>query len=170
MIPRSFFWLFDLLVLCAAFLKAYTLSPFLYVWLSLVPAELRWLISESLALPDGTGSVVTLTLNAKGVLPPRRELLWILFSMVPATMLFVEMLVSLCDPSAAPGAGAPGGDELVCAICGFGTGLADPVCAQGAGRQPDVCLFFYDFEQREPGSLPAGFTLLLQPASGRRLL
>jgi len=37
MIHRRFFWLLDLLVLCAAFLKAYALSPFLYVWLSLAP-------------------------------------------------------------------------------------------------------------------------------------
>jgi len=94
MIPRRFFWLLDLLVLCAAFLTAYALSPFLYVWLSLAPAEVRWLIhlTKSLASPDGTGSIVALTLNAKGVLLPLRELLWILFCMVPATVLFVEIL------------------------------------------------------------------------------
>ena len=30
--------------------------------------------------------------ECQGVLPPLRELLWILFSMAPATVLFVEML------------------------------------------------------------------------------
>src|SRR5450759_5334134 len=92
MIPRRFFWLFDLLVLCAAFLTAYALLPFLYVWLSWMPAEIRWLIPESLALSDWIGSVVTLMLKGKGILPPLRELLWILLSVAPTTVLFVEML------------------------------------------------------------------------------
>ncbi|MBE3142949.1 MAG: hypothetical protein IMZ61_03380, partial [Planctomycetes bacterium] len=92
MIPRRFFWLFDLLVLCAAFLAAYALLPFQYVWLSLAPAEMRWLIPEFLILRDGTGSVVTFALNAKEALPPLRELLWILLSVAPTTVLFVEML------------------------------------------------------------------------------
>jgi hypothetical protein len=83
MIPRRFLWLLDLLVLCAAFLAACTLSSYLYSWLSLAPAEARWLIPEALALPSGTGWIVTLTLNAKGGAAAAGELRWILFSKAP---------------------------------------------------------------------------------------
>ncbi len=92
MIPRRFFWLLDLLVLCATFVIAYAMAPYLYTWLSSAPAEWRWLIPEALNLPDGVGSAATLSLIAKGILPPLRELLWILVIFAPATVLVVEML------------------------------------------------------------------------------
>jgi len=94
MIPRRFFWFLDLLVLCAAFLTAYALWPFLYGWLSLALSEVRWFLQlpEFLAWLDGTGPFVTLPLSPKDILPQMRDLLWILVSMAPATVLFVELL------------------------------------------------------------------------------
>ena len=88
MIPRRFFWLFDLLVLCAAFLTAYALLPFQHTWLSLAPATVGWLIPESVK----TEAAATLALNVRQPLPPLGEWFWILLSMTPATMLFMEML------------------------------------------------------------------------------
>ncbi len=92
MIPRRFFWLLDLLILCAAFVTAYILAPFIYVWLSSAPAEWRWLIPEALALPNGTGAFASLALNARGILPALRELVWILIIFAPATVIVVELL------------------------------------------------------------------------------
>ena len=94
MIPRRFFWFFDSLALCTAFLTVHKLFPFLYSWLSLIPTKVPWLIPilEKLALPATIVSNSTLTLNPNPILPPLRDLFWILFSMVPVTVLFVEIL------------------------------------------------------------------------------
>lgn len=90
MIPRRLFWFFDSLVICLAFLAAHELFPILYYWLLLLPAEALWLVPvmEKLALPDAVGSIVELNRN----LPPLVDLLWILISVAPVTVLFVELL------------------------------------------------------------------------------
>jgi len=94
MIPRRFFWLFDILVLCVAFFTAYALWPFLYGLLSLTLSDVRALIQfpQFLAWLDEAMSFVTQSLSKQWVMPQMRDLLWILFSMAPATVLFVEIL------------------------------------------------------------------------------
>lgn len=94
MIPRRFFWLNDLLIHCVSFLIAYALWPYLYDWLSLALSEARGLIQspEFLVWLDAIGPFGTLPLSPEEFLLQMRELLWILFSMAPATIFFGELL------------------------------------------------------------------------------
>jgi exopolysaccharide biosynthesis polyprenyl glycosylphosphotransferase len=80
MIPRRFLWLFDILTLAAAFLLAYALVPVLQPWLAKSGISRQpWIVL--LAAP----SVWT------GRLPPLTDVLWILATMVPTTVLFLEV-------------------------------------------------------------------------------
>ena len=94
MIPRRFFWFFDLLFLGSTFVTAYALFPFIYFEFSLMPAKVGWLIPilERLSVPDVVITFFTLVRNPNVSLPPLHDLLWILFSVIPVTVLFVEML------------------------------------------------------------------------------
>ena len=76
MIPRRIFWLFDLVVLVAAFWAVYALVPtFRPLLTSSGLLRARWL--QALAAP------ATWT----GQLPPMRELAWILAAIAPITLL-----------------------------------------------------------------------------------
>ncbi len=76
MIPRRFFWLFDLLVLAAAFLAAYSLVPRLQP-LFAPGGPLHWPWIVELASPA----------LWSGRLPPPADLLWIFLTMAPVTLL-----------------------------------------------------------------------------------
>jgi len=81
LIPRRFFWLFDLIGLGLAFLGAYVLAPRIQILVA--PGgflHLSWLEVLSPPLPDWIGQF-----------PPLMELLWILLMMIPATLLFMEV-------------------------------------------------------------------------------
>jgi hypothetical protein len=81
MIPRRFFWLFDLLVLIAAFLAARALVPRLApLFAPGGPLRTPWL--EALTSPA----------IWRGQLPPLAELLWILLVMAPSTLLMLSAL------------------------------------------------------------------------------
>jgi exopolysaccharide biosynthesis polyprenyl glycosylphosphotransferase len=78
MIPRRFFWLFDTLILGAAFLAAYFLVPRIQpLFAPGGPLWSAWL--EALAVPAG----------GSGRLPPLAELLWIFLTMAPATLMIL---------------------------------------------------------------------------------
>jgi len=82
MIPRRIFWLFDALVLAAAFTVAYRLVPSLVAFfVSSGISHQAWVIALS---PAGW----------TGQLPPLSEMIWILAAMVPATVLFLEIFGS----------------------------------------------------------------------------
>src|SRR2546423_3086447 len=81
MIPRRFFWAFDLLTLLVAFTVAYALIP------HLVPLfgpggflRISWL------------NILDLPSIGQGKLPPFSESLWILFTMVPTALLILSWL------------------------------------------------------------------------------
>jgi len=81
MIPRRFFGLFDLLILWAAFLAAYSLVPHLAPLFALGgPLRTHWL--ETLASPAVWS----------GQMPPLTELLWIFLMMAPVTLLVLGAL------------------------------------------------------------------------------
>ncbi len=88
MVPRRFFWFFDLLSLCLAFLIAYLFVPRLSVFLA--PGGLLrgipWV--EALSLPEGWN----------GVLPPFTGLLWILLVVSPTTILVLGVLKNHIPP------------------------------------------------------------------------
>jgi len=81
MIPRRFFWLFDLLVLGVAFLAAYSLVPRLApLFAPGGPLRTPWL--ETWVSPA----------LWSGQLPPLAELLWIFLVMAPSTLLILGVL------------------------------------------------------------------------------
>lgn len=94
MIPRRFLWLFDLTIICIAFLISYALSPYLYIGLSYMPVEIHKILSlpQEIVTTGGPISIVDQMVNAKDVLPEKRELFWILLTMIPAVILSLEML------------------------------------------------------------------------------
>src|SRR3990170_1999933 len=79
MIPRRFFWLFDLLILALAFLGAYSLLPS-YQSLFAPGGSLRlpWL------------DVLTPAIGS-GPLPPLAGWLWVYAAVAPPTLLFLEL-------------------------------------------------------------------------------
>lgn len=79
MIPRRFFWFFDLMVLCGAFAAAHGLIPYLGPLFQ--PGSRLRVWSELLAVPA----------NWSGQLPPLSESLWILLVMALATLMFIGL-------------------------------------------------------------------------------
>lgn len=79
MIPRRFFWLFDLMILCAAFAAAYWLVPYLGPFFR-VGSHLRGLF-YFLDVPS----------NWSGQLPPLSESLWILLVMALTTLMVIGL-------------------------------------------------------------------------------
>src|SRR5437016_7442232 len=90
MIPRRFFWLFDLLILVGAFLAAYALIPWVKPFFA--PGGRLWIsVLDVHTLPATNDE-----------LPPITEFLWILLAMAPTTILILELLKghsSLLDQS-----------------------------------------------------------------------
>jgi exopolysaccharide biosynthesis polyprenyl glycosylphosphotransferase len=81
MIPRRFFWLFDLLTLVIVFIAAYALIP--HVAVVFRPGgvlRVSWL------------SILELPSVGEGKLPPFSESLWILSAMVPTALLVLGLL------------------------------------------------------------------------------
>ncbi len=81
MIPRRFFWFFDLLVLSLAFLLAYELAPRAQALFTAGGPFSSFPINRYLLPP--TASVP---------FPPMPEFIWILVATVPVTVLFMELL------------------------------------------------------------------------------
>ena len=81
MIPRRFFWLFDLLILGAAFLAAYSLVP-----------RLAPLFAPSGPLRTSWLKALTSPVIWSGQLPPPSVLLWIFLVMAPAALLVMGAL------------------------------------------------------------------------------
>ena len=81
MIPRRIFWLFDLAILALAFLLAYAFVPGLQPFMG-PGGLLRSPGLRTLAIPA----------NWNGVLPPRSELLWVLFVTAPVTLAVLGAL------------------------------------------------------------------------------
>jgi exopolysaccharide biosynthesis polyprenyl glycosylphosphotransferase len=79
MIPRRFFWLFDLIILCAAFAVAYWLIPYLGPFIQSGSRVRVW--SDLLAVPT----------NWSGELPPLLESLWILLVMALTTLMVIGL-------------------------------------------------------------------------------
>jgi exopolysaccharide biosynthesis polyprenyl glycosylphosphotransferase len=81
MIPRRFFWLFDIIILSAAFFLGYFLVPRLQpLFLVGGPLYISWLKIFSLPPAEWIG-----------YFPPFSKLLWILFTTTPATILVMEL-------------------------------------------------------------------------------
>jgi exopolysaccharide biosynthesis polyprenyl glycosylphosphotransferase len=80
MIPRRFFWLFDILVLVAAFLTAYLLVP------SMDP-----LFADGGLLRDTWVEKLSIPTGWDGLLPPLTELLWLFVIIASGTLLFLEV-------------------------------------------------------------------------------
>ena len=81
MIPRRFFWLFDLLTLGGAFLAAYLIVP-----------QLQPLLAPSGLLRTGWIEVLSLPPNWGAQLPPLTGLLWIFLAVALTTILVLEVL------------------------------------------------------------------------------
>src|SRR5947207_2442152 len=79
MIPRRFFWLFDLLIICGAFALAYWLIPYLAPLLKEESHFRAW--SELLAVST----------NGSGQLPPLSESIWILLVMALTTLMVISL-------------------------------------------------------------------------------
>jgi exopolysaccharide biosynthesis polyprenyl glycosylphosphotransferase len=79
MIPRRFFWFFDLLILCGAFAAAYWLIPYLGPFIQSGSRVRAW--SDLLAVPT----------NWSGQLPPLLESLWILLVMALTTLVVMGL-------------------------------------------------------------------------------
>jgi exopolysaccharide biosynthesis polyprenyl glycosylphosphotransferase len=81
MIPRRFFWLFDIIILSTAFFLAYYLFPRLQpLFLVGGPLHISWLKFFSLPPAEWIG-----------YFQPFSKLLWILLATTPATVLFMEL-------------------------------------------------------------------------------
>jgi len=82
MIPRRFFWLFDVFILSAAFFLAYFIVPRIPpLFLAGGPLHISWL--KILSLPPA---------EWVGTLPHYSYLLWILLTTIPATIMVMEIL------------------------------------------------------------------------------
>jgi exopolysaccharide biosynthesis polyprenyl glycosylphosphotransferase len=79
MIPRRFFWLFDLTILCAAFAASHWLIPYLGPFFQPGSRLRAW--SDFLAVPT----------NWSGQLPPLSESLWILLVMALTTLMVIGL-------------------------------------------------------------------------------
>src|SRR5207248_6299623 len=77
MIPRRFFWAFDLFVLCGAFLAAYALVPFVKPLLEFLSA----------IEPHGLKTALTLQMAWADSLPTIAEAMWIVAAMAPAAFV-----------------------------------------------------------------------------------
>jgi hypothetical protein len=81
MIPRRFFWLFDFLMISAAFLAAYFFFPHIQHLLAMT--LLKWIPgTETIAAPRGWS----------GQLPPLLDLLWIFLTIVPTSLIVLGMM------------------------------------------------------------------------------
>jgi len=81
MIPRRFFWLFDIIILSIAFLLGYFLVPHIQpLFLPGGPLYISWFKLFSLPPPEWIGNF-----------PPFSKLLWILLITTPATILIMEI-------------------------------------------------------------------------------
>ncbi|PYS49852.1 MAG: hypothetical protein DMF68_08775 [Acidobacteria bacterium] len=80
MIPRRFFWAFDLLALCIAFVVAYSLIPRLIPFFE-PNGILRFSWLAALELP-----------TREGTLPPFSESIWILLTVAPTALLVLGLL------------------------------------------------------------------------------
>jgi len=81
MIPRRFFWLFDFLMMGAAFLAAYSFFP--HIQLLLAKTILLWIPwLEEIAAPAIGG----------GELPPLLDLLWIFLTVSPASLIVLGVM------------------------------------------------------------------------------
>ncbi|MGZ8843789.1 MAG: sugar transferase [Pyrinomonadaceae bacterium] len=82
MIPRRFFWLFDLLALCTAFIVAYWLVPFVGPFI------------KTGRQAGALFGVLDMPQSWHGLLPPFSEVLWILLVMALAALLTMGVLGS----------------------------------------------------------------------------
>ena len=79
MIPRRFFWLFDLVILIATFWVAYRLTPSVAHLFALgAPLWAPWI--QELFAP-----------SALAMIPPLRDFTWVLLVMMPSTILFLGL-------------------------------------------------------------------------------
>jgi exopolysaccharide biosynthesis polyprenyl glycosylphosphotransferase len=80
MIPRRFFWSFDIVILLGAFTLAYLLTPSLqHEILQIAPANADW--AAALSVPT----------QPSRIMPPISDLLWVFLCMAPVTILFLEL-------------------------------------------------------------------------------
>jgi exopolysaccharide biosynthesis polyprenyl glycosylphosphotransferase len=81
LIPRRFFWLSDLVVLTLAFLLAHAFVP-----------GLRPLLASRLVAGQPWAETLGIQAEWSGALPPRSELVWVLFVTAPVTVLALGAL------------------------------------------------------------------------------